>query len=114
MMKRTSIGEKDFWSDNPKLSELAKEEPMIARALTVEKEFFMDSSQRYQYLCREANRKFDMANILNIRAEGEAEGIAKGKAEGKQEMARKLLALGFPAEVVMKASDLSPSDLGLD
>ncbi len=51
-------------------------------------------------------------DILNIgKSEGIKKGVEKGKREEQQAIARNLLKLGLPTEVIVQATGLNPKEI---
>lgn len=101
------------------MTNIAHDEPMIERALEIEKMFLMDYKQRIAYI-RDIRAMLDEANhddaikrqaLEEGRAEGEAKGKIEGRAEGKIEIAKKLLSLGDPIGKVVLATGLSDEEV---
>lgn len=89
------------------MTNIAHDEPIIGRALDVEKMFLMDYEQRIAYI-RDIRAMMDEVNHdEGIKREALKEGRAEGRAEGKTEVARKLLEEGFDVEMIEKVTGLS-------
>ena len=105
------------------MEQIANQEPMIQRAMTIEEAFMKSESDRYLYELREKGRHdyYNAISTAEKRGEakgeargeargeprGEARGEARGKAEGKAEMARNLLANGISPDIIAKSAGLS-------
>lgn len=77
-------------------------EAEIARFTKTELKEYEDSLKAYR----------DIKNSLDTAEEkGRAKGREEGRAEGRAEVARNMLALGMPLELVMKASGLTKEEI---
>lgn len=93
------------------MESIARSEPMIERALDVEKLFLMDYKQRIAYI-RDIRAMLDEAyHDEGIKRYALEEGRAKGKAEGKAEVARNLLKLGESVDRVVMVTGLSDEEV---
>jgi len=105
------------------MEQIAKQEPMIKRAMTIEEAFMKSESDRYLYELREKGRH-DYDNAMSTAEKrglekgmakglekGMAEGMTKGVAEGKAEIARNMLAEGMPLDLTAKITGLSIEEL---
>jgi predicted transposase/invertase (TIGR01784 family) len=93
------------------MEQIAKQEPMIQRAMTIEEAFMKSESDRYLYELREKGRHdFDNA-MSTAEKRGIAKGKTEGKAEGKAETARNMLTEGMSLELTAKITGLSIEEL---
>ena len=95
--------------------ELAKENPMIAKANEVMNIFYLNDEERAAYLAASLYES-DRASMLGeTRRKGIAEGMAKGRAEGIYtkaiETARNLIEMGMAAQNISKATGLSMEEI---
>ena len=89
------------------MEQVATQEPMIRRAMTIEEAFMKNESERYLYELREKGRRdFDSAMIS-----AEKRGKADGKAERNLEVARKMVAEEMSLELISKITGLSLQEL---
>jgi len=74
----------------------------------------------YARLCSQIKSQLDyQSGMENARREGRAEGRqegmkkgkAEGRAEGRVETARNFKALGIPADIIVKATGMSPEEI---
>lgn len=101
--------------DDLRWEEMAKMDPMIAKAVNILKAASLDPKTRMLYEAREKALK----DLNSIRGEGYREGIEigieqgieQGRLEEKFHMARKLLAKGNGIEDVAEITELSLSDV---
>ena len=103
----------DFLTNEEDLrwEEMAKEEPIIEKAVKRLKLASMDPETRMQYEAREKALK-DIASIYGDGVEdGRIEGKLEGKIEGKQEVARKMLERGLDIEDIVELTGLSYSEV---
>ena len=83
------------------MEQVANQEPMIRRAMTIEETFMKNESERYLYELREKGRRDYESAMLTAEKRGREEGI-KRMLEEKRETARTMLADGMAPELVAK------------
>ena len=89
------------------MEQIATQEPMIRRAMTIEDAFMKNESERYLYELREkGQRDYDSAIIT-----AEKRGEKRGKLEGKLEDARAMLAEDMSLGLTAKITGLSVEEL---
>jgi predicted transposase/invertase (TIGR01784 family) len=101
------------------MQQIAQLDPMIQKAMNVEKVFFNDDKQRRLYELRvRAIRDYDSGmstakaeGITEGRVEGRVEGRAEGRAEGRVEIAKNMLTMNMSYEVISQATGLSIEDI---
>ena len=82
---------------------MAKQDPIIEKAVDVFKTASLYPQTRMQYEAREKALK----DIASIRGDGVREGIK----EGKQEIAKKMLKKGMDIEMVVEMTELSKEEV---
>ena len=99
----------DFFCENP--------EQMNYKELAKRADYFKAEAEGVHTMC-ELMEKFGERKLEEGRMEGRLEGRAKGRAEGRAEgqrrmlnMARSLLALNVPVEVIEKSSGLARAEI---
>jgi len=93
------------------MQQIATQEPMIKRAMTIEEAFMKSENDRYLYELREKGRNDYFNAISTAEKRGEARGKAEGKVEGKAEVARAMLADNMSLEITAKITGLSIEEL---
>ncbi|MDR1740323.1 MAG: Rpn family recombination-promoting nuclease/putative transposase [Synergistaceae bacterium] len=102
---------------------IARREPMIRRAMTVEEAFMQSAEERRLYDIRERTR-LDWSNAISVakqrgektgRKKGERVGLRKGRREGRLEgrleIARKMLDGGASLDYVLNLTGLTREEL---
>ena len=85
------------------MEQIATQEPMIQRAMTIEEAFMKNESERYLYELREKGRRdFDSAMITAEK---------RGRIAEKMEVARTMLAEDMSLELISKITGLSLEEL---
>ena len=117
------------------MEQIATQEPMIRRAMTIEEAFMKSESDRYLYELREKGRH-DYDNAISTAEkrgkiegkkegkiegkkegkkegmiEGKKEGMIEGKLEGKLEIAREMLAKDMTLKLTAEITGLSIEEL---
>ncbi len=98
-------------TDDTRWEEMAKQEPIISKAVEKLKTASLDPEARMKYEAREKALK-DMASIRGDglregRIEGRIEGKQEGKQEGKLEVAKRLFARGMDIGEIKELTGLS-------
>jgi predicted transposase/invertase (TIGR01784 family) len=97
------------------MEQIATQEPMIRRAMTIEDAFMKIESERYLYELREKGQHdFDNAMITaekRGKAAGKAEGKIEGKTERNFEVAHTMLAKDMSLELTAEITGLSVEEL---
>ena len=95
--------------------ELAMSETAIKEAIQAEHIFMQSDVERWQYEQREKAMRDYLSALLYSRDEGRREGHREGHREGRREglrdMARSLLALNVPIDVIEKSSGLTRTEI---
>jgi predicted transposase/invertase (TIGR01784 family) len=89
------------------MEQIATQEPMIRRAMTIEEAFMKSKSERYLYELREKGRH-DYDNAIST---AEKRGKMKGILEGKYEIARAMIAKDMSLELTAEITGLSIEEL---
>lgn len=89
--------------DDSRWEEMAKQDPIIEKAVEILKAASLDPQTRMRYEAREKALK----DINSIRGDGLREGMKKGKTFGKEEVAKKMLKKGLDIEAITEFTDLS-------
>jgi len=89
------------------MDRVAKEEPMIEKALTCEDLFAKMEWERRLYELREKG----LRDLASLKRHAALEGRAEGRAEALRETARRMLAGGLAPETVVELTGLSPEDV---
>ena len=85
------------------MEQIAIQEPMIQRAMTIEEAFMKNESERYLYELREKGRRdFDSAMITAEK---------RGRIAEKMEVARSMLIDGMSVDTIAKYTDLSTEEV---
>jgi len=92
------------------MEQIAKQEPMIQRAMTIEEAFMKSESDRYLYELREKGRH-DYDNAMSTAEKrgmekGMAKGLEKGLEKAKTEVAKKMLDKSLPMELIHETTGL--------
>ena len=85
------------------MEQIATQEPMIRRAMTIEEAFMKNESERYLYELREKGRR-DFDNAMSTAEK-------RGKAEGKAEIVRSMLIEGVSVDTIVKYTGLSMEEV---
>ena len=101
------------------MPEAMVKDPMIGRALDLEKLFLQSQTERYNYLLSYKAMRDAETNDETIRraamaegeAKGRAEGEAEGEAKGKADTARNLLRMGITPSQISEATGLSLEEI---
>jgi predicted transposase/invertase (TIGR01784 family) len=97
------------------MEQIAQQEPLIRRALTVEDVFTKNEEERAFYELREKGRHdYDNAMITAEKRgikKGKLAGIKEGIKEGRRETARKLLSRQFQLEEISDLTGLSQEEV---
>ena len=103
--------------------ELAMSETAINEAIQAEHVFMQSDVERWQYEQREKAMRDYLSAMSTSRREGLRQGLAEGRREGQREgrregrregvleMARSLLALNVPVDVIEKSSGLTHAEI---
>ena len=90
-------------------------ETAIKEAIQAEHIFMQSDVERWQYEQREKAMRDYLSALLYSRDEGRREGHREGHREGRREglrdMARSLLALNVPIDVIEKSSGLTRTEI---
>lgn len=86
---------------------MAKQDPIMEKAVEMLRIASLDPEARMQYEMREKALK----DIASIRGDGVREGIREGMREGKQEVAKKMLKKGMDVEDIADLTGLSSSEV---
>lgn len=89
--------------DDSRWVEMAKQDPIIEKAVDILKTASLDPQTRIQYEAREKALK-DIASI-------HGDGVREGKKEGKKEIAKKMLKKGMDIELIVEMTELSVNDV---
>jgi predicted transposase/invertase (TIGR01784 family) len=101
------------------MEQIAMQEPLIGRALTVEDVFSKVDAERYMYELREKGRH-DYINAVSSaekrgekrgRKKGEKEGRKEGRFEALQETACSMLAEGMTVDLIAKITSLPVEEI---
>ena len=96
--------------------QLAQENPAMQQAWGVIQEMSADEREREAAEAAEKARR-DMVSRIRCaetkardegRKEGHADGLVKGRTEGREEVAKNLISMHLPDEMIIKATGLSP------
>jgi predicted transposase/invertase (TIGR01784 family) len=105
------------------MERIAGQEPMIARALTIEEIFALDEKERYRYEMREKSiaRLWDIEQAAEEKGielgekKGEEKGIKlgekKGDWKGRAKVARNLLGKGLSIADIADATEFSVEEI---
>jgi predicted transposase/invertase (TIGR01784 family) len=85
------------------MERIAGQEPMIARALTIEEIFALDEKERYRYEMREKS----IARLRDIEQAAEKKGDWKGRAK----VARNLLGKGLSIADIADTTEFSVEEI---
>ena len=99
--------------------ELAMSETAINEAIQAEHVFMQSDVERWQYEQREKAMRDYISAMSTSRREGLRQGLEEGRREGQREgrregvleMARSLLALNVPVDVIEKSSGLTHAEI---
>ena len=95
--------------------ELAMSETAINEAIQAERVFMQSDVERWQYEQREKAMRDYISAMSTSRREGLRQGLEEGWREGRREgmleMARSLLALNVPVDVIEKSSGLTHAEI---
>ena len=95
--------------------ELAMSETAINEAIQAEHVFMQSDVERWQYEQREKAMRDYISAMSTSRREGLRQGLEEGWREGRREgmleMARSLLALNVPVDVIEKSSGLTHAEI---
>ena len=99
--------------------ELAMSETAINEAIQAERVFMQSDVERWQYEQREKAMRDYISAMSTSRREGLRQGLEEGRREGQREgrregvleMARSLLALNVPVDVIEKSSGLTYAEI---
>ena len=99
--------------------ELAMSETAINEAIQAERVFMQSDVERWQYEQREKAMRDYISAMSTSRREGLRQGLEEGRREGQREgrregvleMARSLLALNVPVDVIEKSSGLTHAEI---
>ena len=99
--------------------ELAMSETAINEAIQAERVFMQSDVERWQYEQREKAMRDYLSAMSTSRREGLRQGLEEGRREGQREgrregvleMARSLLALNVPVDVIEKSSGLTHAEI---
>ena len=91
--------------------ELAMSETAINEAIQAERVFMQSDVERWQYEQREKAMRDYISAMSTSRREGLRQGLEEGRREGMLEMARSLLALNVPVDVIEKSSGLTHTEI---
>lgn len=95
--------------------ELAMSETAINEAIQAEHVFMQSDVERWQYEQREKAMRDYISAMSTSRREGLRQGLEEGRREGRREggleMARSLLALNVPVDVIEKSSGLTQAEI---
>jgi predicted transposase/invertase (TIGR01784 family) len=97
------------------MEKIAKRQPLIRRAMTVEDIFTKNEEERRFYELREKGQN-DFYNAMSTakkrgKLEGKEEGIAEGEAKGIATVARAMLEQNLPLEIIKKTTGLSENEI---
>ena len=87
--------------------ELAMSEAAIKEAIQAEHIFMQSDVERWQYEQREKA----MRDYLSAMTSSRDEGLQEGRREGILDMARSLLALNVPVDVIEKSSGMTRAEI---
>ena len=93
------------------MEQIATQEPIIRRAMTIEEAFMKDESERYLYELREKGLRDFNSAMITAEKRGKAEGKAEGRAEGRADAARVLLQENVSLELIKKATGFSEDEI---
>ena len=91
--------------------ELAMSEAAIKEAIQAEHIFMQSDVERWQYEQREKAMRDYLSAMTSSRDEGLQEGRREGRREGILDMARSLLALNVPVDVIEKSSGMTRAEI---
>ena len=91
--------------------ELAMSEVAIKEAIQAEHIFMQSDVERWQYEQREKAMRDYLSAMTSSRDEGLQEGRREGRREGILDMARSLLALNVPVDVIEKSSGMTRAEI---
>ena len=91
--------------------ELAMSEAAIKEAIQAEHIFMQCDVERWQYEQREKAMRDYLSAMTSSRDEGLQEGRREGRREGILDMARSLLALNVPVDVIEKSSGMTRAEI---
>jgi len=101
--------------DERETEELAMSETAINEAIQAEHVFMQSDVERWQYEQREKAMRDYISAMSTSRREGLRQGLEEGWREGRREgvleMARSLLALNVPVDVIEKSSGLTHAEI---
>lgn len=101
--------------DERETEELAMSEMAINEAIQAEHVFMQSDVERWQYEQREKAMRDYISAMSTSRREGLRQGLEEGWREGRREgvleMARSLLALNVPVDVIEKSSGLTHAEI---
>ena len=105
--------------DERETEELAMSETAINEAIQAEHVFMQSDVERWQYEQREKAMRDYISAMSTSRREGLRQGLEEGRREGQREgrregvleMARSLLALNVPVDVIEKSSGLTHAEI---
>ncbi len=83
----------------------------LQEAVTIMEAFSKQDKARYTYDRRLEWERLQLGMKEEARAEGVAEGKAEGLAEATRDVAKKMLALGIPAETIVAATGVPKEEL---
>jgi len=93
------------------MEQVATQEPMIRRAMTIEEAFMKNESERYLYELREKGRRDYESSMITAEKRGRQEGELIGRQEGVVEVTRNLLRLNVPLDQIATATNLTPDEI---
>lgn len=93
------------------MEELAMSEAAIKEAIQAEHIFMQSDVERWQYEQREKAMRDYLSAMTSSRDEGLQEGRREGRREGILDMARSLLALNVPVDVIEKSSGMTRAEI---
>jgi predicted transposase/invertase (TIGR01784 family) len=93
------------------MQEIAKREPMIRKAITLQEIFVKDEIHRRQYLLREKATRDYAAAVDYAREKGEEKGEERGIKKGIIITAKNLLSMNLPLNQIVQATGLSLSEI---
>ena len=94
-----------------RMEELAKEDPMMQKALTTLEFLSQDEQTRMLYEARQKALHDYASAIGEAEDKGRAEGREEGREEGRMETARAMLADGMETELIARLTGLSAEEV---